>query len=176
MTTLTTVKDSLIVIMGVSGTGKSSLAQQIATDLEAEYVDADDHHSDEAKEMMSAGIPLNDGIRDAWITRLKRHILATLGNHQSCVLAYSGLKTRQRKRIIDCSKNTQCFLLDVPYAILEQRLASRTQFEGHFFNPDLLQSQFDSFEAITPDENVHKLDGTLKLETLSQIVLNKLLS
>lgn len=172
MSDLTSKQTRLIVIMGVSGTGKSTLAENVAQRCQAVFVDADDFHSTQAKQMMSDGIPLTDDIRDQWILRLNAHIHTLLKNQQQCVVAYSGLISRQRKAVATCCGTSLSFLLDVSFDTLEKRLINRINAKQHFFNPALLQSQFDSFNPIGKDENITVLDGELSLDILVNQVLD----
>ena len=140
----------LILVMGVSGTGKSTVAKAIASKLEYSYLDADDFHSDQAKNMMADGKPINDKIRQAWITRILLFIADEHHINSRFVLAYSGLKKSQRERFHNLSTNLSGIFLHGEAAIIAQRLASRT---AHFFSTTLLNSQFDALELPVKNDN-----------------------
>ena len=137
--------------MGVSGSGKSTLARLLAKQYQLCYLDADDFHSSKAVEMMRAGNPLNDQIREAWIGRLNRRLVELAAHGESCVLAFSGLKQMYREMIWDMGFQKYAFLLDVDKAQLCERL---TQRKAHFFNASLLDSQLATLEMPAQDEAV----------------------
>ena len=133
-----------IVVMGVSGCGKSSVAQALAQSLGAAFLDADDFHPQANKDKMAAGIPLGDADRAPWLERLR----AELAGRPAVVLACSALKKRYR----DVLRQASCVRfvhLDGSYDLIHGRMAARP---GHFMKPGMLKSQFDALETPTADE------------------------
>lgn len=122
----------LIIVMGISGCGKSALAQAIAEHLPATYIEADDHHSPAAKQKMAAGSPLTEQDRAPWIARLLAVVAQQLQQGNHCVLAYSGLKAHHRAQFLSLSDNS-CFIhLDIDVNEIKRRLSAR---ENHFSTP-----------------------------------------
>ncbi len=142
----------LIVVMGVSGSGKSTVSRALASQLDMALLDADDLHTPEARAQMARGVPLTTAQRDEWMQR----VLGRVRGARSVVLACSALRKRHRDQLQSVG-DTHLFLLDVPRHELEHRLSNRT---GHFFDPNLLEDQLVSFEPPGTDEAVTVLDGT----------------
>jgi gluconokinase len=140
-----------IVLMGVAGSGKTTVGTALAERLGMGFFDADGVHSPEAREQMARGVPLRDAQRDAWIER----VAAELRDAAPRVVACSALRRSDRDRL-RAIHPTKWFLLDVPVAVVEQRLAHR---RGHFFAPALLDSQLDRFEPPGSDEDVITIES-----------------
>src|SRR5262245_3931740 len=140
-----------IVVMGVAGSGKTTVGMALAPRLGLDFFDADLAHSSEAREQMARGVPLTDTQRDAWIER----VLAAVAPGPSRVVACSALRHVDRDRL-RAARSTQWFLLDVPPEVLAQRLAGCA---GHAFAPKLLDSQLSRFEPPTNDEDVVVIDA-----------------
>ena len=135
----------LVVVMGVSGTGKSTLAREIAEHLELHFLDADALHSDTAIQQMSQGIPLSDEQRAPWIARICRQLRQFESQLQGCVLAYSGLKQGHRELIFDCYPKSLGILLKADADLITQRLQARS---NHFMSAQLLSSQIAAMEPL----------------------------
>ena len=131
----------IYILMGVSGCGKSTIGERLSKKVGLPFVDADDFHSKENKIKMSEGIPLTDVDRKPWLTsvNLKLKELQLKG----AILACSALKESCRELLSANIKNINWVYLQGDYDIIEKRLKRRA---SHFFNPDLLQSQFDCLE------------------------------
>jgi carbohydrate kinase (thermoresistant glucokinase family) len=149
-----TVNDWRIVVMGVSGCGKSSVGIALAEALGARFIDGDDLHPEANKAKMSAGIPLDDSDRWPWL-ELVSHALAeevvetSGGSFSGTVVACSALKRIYRERILAGAPNTFFVHLDGSREILEQRLGVRS---GHFMPATLLDSQLATLEPLGADE------------------------
>ena len=152
-----------VLILGVSGSGKSTVGLALANALGGEFVDADDIHSPEAIDMMARGIPLTEQQRGPWITRLCQHLTRYSSKQQSIVMAVSGLKRAHRLLLQNACDHCTTFLLSLPASVLQQRLDNR---KGHFFPAKLLDSQLATLEFPAPDENVVVLDGTQSIPEL----------
>ncbi|RHW75324.1 gluconokinase [Colwellia sp. RSH04] len=139
----------LFIIMGVSGTGKSSVAKRLTLKLNQpsspfELVEADDFHSKEAKALMASGIPLDDDMRLPWIERIIAKIEYYSYLRKNVVLAYSGLKYQHRQLFRQLNVTNQFFWLNVSEQELFDRLDKRND---HFFNSKLLSNQIQTMQA-----------------------------
>jgi gluconokinase len=134
--------------MGVSGCGKSSLAQEISNHFDITLLDADSFHNEDAIKQMSQGIPLTDQQRAPWINRIGKQLSLFQSENKSCVLAYSGLKKQHRKLIFDTYHHAIGVLLNVDQSLIAQRLESRKE---HFMSSKLLESQIASMEPINAE-------------------------
>lgn len=159
----------LVLIMGISGTGKSTVAKALAKRLGYHYLDADDFHSELAKTMMANGQAITDSMRQSWITEMLNFFTRSENQHQSYVLAYSGLKKRQRERFDTLNGLITKVLLHGDVAIISERMKTRSQ---HFFSPTLLESQISSMELpeATNDENIYLIDINQTISTISDDV------
>ena len=153
----------LVVIMGVSGTGKSTLASEIARRCGFTFLDADSFHSAEAIAQMSQGIPLTDAQRAPWIERLYSQLCQYESENKNCILAYSGLKQQHREVIFSTFKNTAGVLLNADQRLITERLAKRTD---HFMSPHLLSSQIAEMEPFGNEIQLLRLDTAESIEQL----------
>lgn len=159
---------SLVIVFGVSGSGKSTIAKILAEKLNAQYLDADDFHSESAKTKMSKGIPLNDDDRIPWIDLIRTYVKEQAFDVETTVLAFSGLKKRYRDKFREMGLNSSFIFLDAPYSKIKQRINKRHE---HFFNPALLANQFDVLERPSKAEKVVRVDATKDIPyILSKIV------
>lgn len=132
----------VVIVMGVSGSGKSSVAQALARKLQWEFLDADSFHSPSNVAKMKAGIPLTDEDRAPWLDALRHEIELTLAGAGSLALACSALKQAYRERLLVGSEVKLVYLWG-DFELLRQRLRLRS---GHFMTEQLLASQFATLE------------------------------
>ena len=133
----------VIIVMGVTGSGKTTMGQRLAETLGWQFHDADDFHPPANKTKMHAGIPLTDEDRRPWLAVLHDALARSLAEGRGTVLACSALKESYREALSDRLSGVRFVLLDGDRALLRARLADRP---GHFMNPALLDSQVETLE------------------------------
>jgi gluconokinase len=147
-------------IMGVAGSGKSTLGQALARKLGWDFFDADDFHSSANIAKMAAGIPLTDPDRTPWLAALHDQLLSTLKADHHPVLACSALKEKYRMQLLDGISGVKVIYLKGNYDVLWSRLSARA---GHYMKAAMLQSQFDALEQPT---NALVLDVSMSLDEM----------
>ncbi len=144
----------IVVVMGVSGSGKSTVGKLLAASLKWEFSDADAFHSLANIEKMSQGIPLNDADRMPWLEKLQSAIAQWLLADKNVVLACSALKSSYRQMLWQNSEQMRLVYIKSSVELIQKRLQQR---QNHFMAIDLLKSQFDTLEepknALTLDAN-----------------------
>jgi len=133
----------VIIIMGVSGSGKTTVGQALAETLRWGFSDADDFHSPANVEKMKNGIPLTDEDREPWLRSIRAAIEQWKRDEPGHVLACSALKGSYREILGQNDPEVKFVYLQGGFDLICQRLKERT---SHFFNPALLRSQFDALE------------------------------
>lgn len=129
--------------MGVSGSGKSTVGQNLAAELGWSFYDGDDFHPAANVEKMANGIALTDADRADWLAALARLIRDLSGGGRSGVLACSALKQSYRETLQQNTPNVQFVYLKGSYDLILKRLQAR---KGHYMRPELLKSQFETLE------------------------------
>ncbi|MCM2972006.1 MULTISPECIES: gluconokinase [Larsenimonas] len=132
-----------ILVMGVSGSGKSMIGEQLAKTLGCDFFDGDDFHPQANIDKMSRGEALNDDDRAEWLERLKALLNERLTQDESVIIACSALKARYRELLRKGDEHLIALYLDGSYALIHKRMSQR---EGHFFASDMLASQFKTLE------------------------------
>jgi carbohydrate kinase (thermoresistant glucokinase family) len=136
-----------LIVMGVSGCGKSTMAAALSERLGLEMVDGDDLHLAESVAKMRAGIALQDADRWPWLARIGDYL--ALAQTPGRVVACSALKRAYRDRIRQQAGEV-CFLfLNGDFELIEKRMQQRV---GHYMQPGLLTSQFQALELPHADE------------------------
>jgi gluconokinase len=141
----------IVVVMGTTGSGKTTVGSLLAKRLGCEFVDADDFHPAANVEKMKHGIPLTDADREPWLKALHDKIVEWIAEGRNVVLACSALKQSYRDDL-RASSDVKFVYLKGSYELFSQRVRAR---KGHFAKADLLSSQFATLEepmdAITVD-------------------------
>lgn len=155
-----------IVVMGVAGAGKSTLAVALADRIDGVFIEADDLHSPEAKAQMAAGIPLTDEDRWPWLARVAARARDEHAEGHPIVVSCSALKRRYRDFLIRVSETNPAFVhVHGTEAELTERIARRT---GHFMPASMLASQLEALEPLAADERgfivAHRLPVTEAVE------------
>ena len=147
-----------IIVMGVSGSGKSLVGSLLAAKLDGVFEDGDDFHPPANKTKMSSGTPLNDDDRWPWYAVLRQRIEDMRHATPIYVLACSALKPayREKLRAHDHPETLRFVLLEGTHDLISARLAAR---KGHFMPPSLLTSQLATLEP-TPDITRVSIDQT----------------
>lgn len=135
----------IVILMGVTASGKSTIAAELVRLTGWKFAEADDYHSAANKQKMHAGIPLTDQDRAPWLASLHKVIAEWVRDGQNGIMTCSALKQAYRDTLTHGVPNGECrfVLLEAPFDVLEKRIENRP---GHFMNPDLLQSQLDTLE------------------------------
>ncbi len=157
------------VIMGVSGSGKSSVGEALSARIGAPFIDGDSLHPQENIARMAAGIPLDDEDRWPWLDRVGKTLHETEG---PVILGCSALKRRYRDRIREAAGAPVTFIyLKGSRALIAERMLHRT---GHFMPPTLLDSQFAALEPPSPNERFIAVDIDQPLDRIVDTILSAL--
>lgn len=157
----------LLVVMGVSGSGKTTVGAALAQRLRVPFADADDFHPAANVAKMSAGLPLDDEDRGPWLDSIG-HWLAEREN--GGVASCSALKRTYRDRLRRVAPDLQVVHLSGDPEVIARRQAGRP---GHFMPTSLMQSQFATLEPLAPDENGIVLDVDQGVDALVEDYLTR---
>lgn len=165
----------IVVLMGVSGSGKTTIGRALAARLNWPFADADAYHPETNKQKMHAGIPLTDADRRPWLEALRHRIDDTRRQGGNLVLGCSALKHEYQHYLRHDAEDIRYVYLEGSEELIAKRLASR---RGHFMNPALLHSQFQALEppehalrvniAPAPDVIAEEIERRLNLEPATQ--------
>ncbi|XP_064147263.1 probable gluconokinase [Loxodonta africana] len=180
---------SALLLMGVSGSGKSTVGALLASQLGWKFYDADDYHPEENRMKMGKGIPLNDQDRIPWLCNLHGILLREVASGQRVVLACSALKKMYRDILIrgsdgapqTCDESSKeeklpevkLFVVHLSGSseVISGRLLKR---KGHFMPPDLLLSQFNTLEPPSAPENFIQVSVDQELSEIITTILEML--
>ncbi len=157
----------VILLMGVTGAGKTTVGRALAAMLHWKFADADDYHSVGNVAKMRAGIPLSDADREPWLEALHHAISEWIAAGENVVLACSALKEAYRRQLLIAS-DVKLVYLRAGRQLVDARLAGR---KGHYMNPALIDSQFATLEE--PLDAVI-VDASLSTETIAAGILEAL--
>ncbi len=136
----------IVVLMGVSGVGKTTIGKLLAARTGWKFKDADDYHSEENRRKMAAGIPLTDTDRGRWLSALHERMLQYRQKGENVILACSALKQQYRELLAGGFANSEMrfVYLHAPASLIKERMKSR---HHPYMNPDLLDSQLATLEV-----------------------------
>jgi len=156
---------AVYLLMGVSGSGKSTVGRALAAQLDCPFYDADDFHSMENVAKMAGGLPLSDEERWPWLERLAQLIADQLQHGETAVLACSALKKSYRDRLRQGKEGLVIIYLHGSFDVIWGRIQQR---EDHYMKASLLRSQFDILEEPDREEaiSVNINDETKKIVSL----------
>jgi gluconokinase len=164
----TITRPVIVVVMGVSGSGKSIVGSLLAAALGCQFQEGDNLHPRENVEKMASGTPLTDADRMPWLHKMAQEIDRWRGRGQCGVLTCSALKRSYRDIIIGGRQNVTLVYLKGPRELVHQRMIAR---HGHFMPVELLESQFVALEEPALDEYPITVDiGGSPAETVTKIV------
>jgi gluconokinase len=159
----------IIVLMGVSGSGKTTVGKVLAQQLDWAYIDADDYHPAANVEKMHRGIPLTDEDRRPWLDAIRRRIDEARDRGENIVLACSALKHAYQEYLQrEAPELIHYVYLSGSEELIRQRLAGR---KGHFMNPQLLHSQFETLE---PPDHALQVNIAPSPEIIAEEICHKL--
>ncbi len=156
-----------IVVSGVSGVGKSTIGQALASRLGRSFADADDFHTPEAISKMSAGIPLTSSDREPWLRAVRAWMDRQAGEGKSTVVACSALKKSYRELLRGAENDAMFVFLSGPKEKIEQRLVARRE---HFMPASLLTSQLQTLEPLEDQEAGLIADAFLPVDRIVDLV------
>ncbi|MEO8057042.1 MAG: gluconokinase [Burkholderiales bacterium] len=155
----------LVVVMGVSGCGKSTVGRLIAKSLACEFLEGDDLHPPRNLERMAAGIALTDHDRRDWLKAIAEQLADAHAARYGLIVSCSALKRSYRNQLRTASSDLAFVHIHGSLEVLEARMQSRT---GHFMPPSLLASQLQTLEPPGPDERCITLDAALAAEQIAE--------
>nr|XP_048303654.1 probable gluconokinase isoform X3 [Myodes glareolus] len=179
---------AVLLVMGVSGSGKSTVGKLLASKLGWKFYDADDYHSEENRMKMGRGVPLSDQDRIPWLCSLHDILVRDVALGQQVILACSALKKMYRDILIQgrsdeplksnetakerlASQQLLVVYLCGSFEIISRRLSQR---KGHFMPPELLQSQFSILEPPSAPENFIQVSVNQSLSEIVDAILEAL--
>ncbi|BFM21247.1 gluconokinase [Gilvimarinus japonicus] len=161
----------LVIVMGVSGTGKSCVAKALAQHYGYRYIDADDFHSDEAKALMAKGTPLTDALRAPWVHNIGAYLRECAAAKVSCTLAFSGLRSDHRQQLRQLPFRRVFIYLAGKKSTIAERMNRR---QDHFMPSSLLDSQLASMQSPTAEPEVSKISIEPPLEEVIANCIEKI--
>jgi gluconokinase len=160
-----------LVVMGVSGSGKSTIAEHLAARIGWNYVDGDLFHPPANVAKMSAGHPLTDEDRWPWLRAIAAEIDRLAAASQRAVVACSALKRAYRDILVHGRDDVRIVFLDGTQDLIAKRLAAR---KGHFMPPGLLDSQFQTLEPPQASERPITVSIDASVEAIVDAIVRQL--
>jgi gluconokinase len=161
----------VIILMGVSGAGKTRIGKCLAATLGWAFYEGDDYHSPSNVEKMAQGIALTDADRAPWLDALHALIGELLAQHESAVLTCSALKRAYRERLSQGHDGLRLVYLHGSYELIRHRLQER---RGHFMNATLLATQFEALEPPEAAEGVLTVEVAQRPQQIVEAITREL--
>ena len=158
----------IVIVMGVSGSGKTYLATKLQEATGWAYAEGDEYHSESNRAKMAASTPLTDADRAPWLDSLHNVMLNWHNQHQSGILTCSALKEEYRQHLTANLPEARFVWLDPPKSVLADRMAHRP---GHYMPPALLDSQLATLQRPTDTAHTLRLDGSEPIDQAIQTIL-----
>jgi gluconokinase len=158
----------IVLVMGVSGSGKTTIGEALALELGWKYLDADDYHPKTNIEKMAAGVPLQDSDRWPWLEKINEELLKFQERGKSVVVGCSALKEAYRERLAQGLRDFKVVYLRGEFPLIQSRIAAR---KHRFMPPTLLQSQFETLE---PPRDAIEVDISGELPDSVAAILKRL--
>lgn len=136
----------IVIVMGVSGSGKTTIGNSLANRLKWQFYEGDDFHSQESIKKMASGVPLTDDDRAPWLERLRDVMGQCRNAGTDAVIACSALRQSYRTYLAEGASDVRIVYLKGDYGAIRERIIRR---HGHFMNDTLLESQFSVLEEAT---------------------------
>ena len=159
----------VVVVMGVSGSGKTTVAHALAEAWPARFLDADDFHSATAKARMARGEPLTDRMRAPWVRRLRAELVRGTNYGERVVLAFSGLRSQHRDMLRAAGLPLKFLFLHGDRDLIASRMQARS---NHYMPASLLDSQFEALQDPRGESDV----VTLGIDTTPDEILARAMS
>lgn len=144
-----------IIVMGVSGSGKSTIGEVLSSEIKAKFIDGDDLHPKSNVLKMARGEALNDEDRQPWLERVRDAAFSIEQKNETCVIVCSALKKRYRDQLRDGNKNLLFIYLEGALQTILTRIKQR---EGHYMKSNLVNSQFEALESPVGEPDVIVID------------------
>ncbi|HEX5278459.1 MAG TPA: gluconokinase [Micropepsaceae bacterium] len=161
----------ILVVMGVSGSGKTTIARELASRLGWTFEEGDHLHPAANIAKMHSGTPLDDADRAPWLKAVAAWIDTQRAKGERGVITCSALKRSYRDMIVGGRPDVRLVYLRGSYELIAARLAQR---HGHFMPPGLLQSQFDALQEPTADENALIVDAAATPAEIADRIIEQL--
>lgn len=158
----------IVILMGVAGSGKTTIGELLARKLKWPFYDADGFHPPRNVEKMAAGIPLTDADRWPWLENLCRKMKAEVEEGRSAIFACSALKHAYREFLMEADGDVRLVFLKGEAGLIERRLAGRRR---HFMKAEMLASQLAALEE---PEGCVTVDASASPETIAREILRAL--
>lgn len=160
----------IVLIMGVSGSGKTTVGEHLAERLRCPFAEGDDFHPPENVAKMQGGTPLNDSDRWPWLIQISDQIDAYIARKQRLVVSCSALKAKYREILIGDRENTHLVYLQGGASLIRDRMEARS----HFMPPALLKSQFATLEEPKDAERPIRVDIRHEPDDCATLIMREL--
>jgi gluconokinase len=160
-----------VVVMGVAGSGKTTIGRMLAERLGVAYAEADSFHPPANVAKMASGQALDDSDRNPWLAAIAGWIRASARAGEGGVLSCSALKRRYRDLLREAHTGVWFLHLDATRDLIIERVAER---RGHFMPVSLVDSQFQTLEPLGPDEAGTAIDASVPSEEITRVALARL--
>ncbi len=157
------------IILGVAGTGKTSVGRLFSTKLECDFLEGDRRHPAANVDKMRSQLPLEDDDRREWLLAIEQDIRRAVELNRETVITCSALKVAYRQQLTAPGR-VQWVSIEVPPEELKRRLTLRPD---HFMKPEMLDSQLAAFEPLQSNENAIMLDGMLTLDRIVEELMKQ---